>query len=502
MKEIKKLLDIISWSALAAKPFADSYKTSIKEQSLIQNVAQGAYSNDKDAAHDLYGTHPNDVRYKMLKHRVKKKLFNALNTVEPQKLTSNLVRQKEIECNSLIYQANIMRIKYEFDLVSTLANKALQIAHEYDLYDLKVSALELLSLSYSEQGFIKKFTAAQENLKTTMQQFVKEREAVSLFQQANIQLRKSTKTRKEFLPQLPNLIEQLEGLWLESGTFSAYNAFYRTYIMYHELEGNFKEIIGITVDALKQVNEQKVNAHRFDRLYNNFIMVYAHLRAKQYTDGLTYAQENLPFYHTATRNWFAYMENYFLLAVHARQYELGDFLQRQVFDNNAFHTIPTIAKERWLLYRSYFRLIYPKATMDDKEAQNPYLLSLPEYSKDKLGFNVAILTLQFIYLLERGETEALLYRIESIKKYVSTHLKDVFSLRSKLFLKLLVLTVTEDYDAAACRKKGGQLYKKLIDTPAPGDAYAEIEIVPYEHLWELILSILSKAETNVGSSAR
>ncbi|SIT82572.1 hypothetical protein [Pontibacter indicus] len=494
MKEVKKLIDIVLSCSQAETALLDMPKQSVKEKKFIEGIQLGKYTSDKQAAKDLYDANPNDVRYKMLKHRVKKKLFNELNYVDPQKVTANHVRQKEIQCNSLIYQANIVRARYEFDLVISLASKALLIAQEFDFTDLKVSALELLSLSYSEQGFIKKFTAAQEELKTAMSHFVMEREAVSTFQHATVQLRKSTKTRKEFLPHLPEIIEKLERLWKGSDTFSSYYAYYRTYIWYHELEGNFKEIIAITVDALSLVDRNKINVHRFDLTYNNFIMVYAHLRAKDYIDGLAYAEKNLQLYNPTSVNWFSYMENYFLLAVHAQQYELGDILQRKIFDNSSFHIIPTSAKERWVLYRSYFRLVYPQATVPEGEANNPYLLSLPEYSKDKLGFNVAILTLQFIYLLERGETEALLYRIESIKKYVSTHLKDAFSLRSKLFLKLLVLTVTEDYDAEMCRTKGESLYKKLMDTPAPGDAYAEIEIVPYEHLWDLILQILAKAE--------
>lgn len=490
-------MNILSACSQINIPLLESKNQSEREKLYIRNIEQGKYKNDADAAADLYNAHANDVRYKMLKHRVKKKLFNNLTFVDLQKVTMNSVRQKELECNSLLYQANVVRMRYELDLVISIATKALQIANEFDFIAFKVSALELLSLSYAEQGYDKKYALAQAELKEAMNHFVKEREAVSIFQHATLQLRKSTKTRKEFLPALPGIIKQLEKLWQSAGTFSAYNAYYRTYIWYHELEGNFQKIIDITVDALKQVNENKVNTHRFDLMYNNYIMVYAHLRAKDYANGLAYAEKNLPLYNSNSVNWFSYMENYFLLAVHARQYELGDLLQHQVFDSSGFNNIPTIAKERWLLYRSYFRLIYPAAAAKEGEAQNPYLLSLPEYSKDKLGFNVAILTLQFIYLLEKGDTEALLYRIESIKKYVSTHLKDVFSLRSKLFLKLLVLTVVENYDVEKCRRKGEQLYKKLLETPAPGDAYAEIEIVPYEHLWDLILQILSRKEAHL-----
>lgn len=502
MREIKKLVDVLNACSSSGNVLSQLHLLTPKERIFIQNIESGDFKTDTDASQGLYKACSNEVKYKMLKHRVKKKLIKELSNVSPEKVTSNFVRQKELECNSLIYQANIVRARYEFELVISLANKALAIAQEFDFIDLKVSALELLSLSYSEQGLVKKFEIAQIDLNETMHRFMKEREAVLLFHQINIQLRKSTKTRKEFLPLLPGLIKRLESLWQESGTFSAYYAYYRAYIWYHELEGNFMDVIHITLNTIQLVEQNRINAQRFDQTYNNFILVYAHLRAKQFDDGLQYAEKNLHLYQASTRNWFAFLENYFLLAIHAKRYALAELLLQQVFENVAFASIPTAAKERWLLYRAYFRLVYPSASNSEGEAQNPYFLSLPEYSKDKLGFNVAILTLQFIYLLERGDSEALIYRIESIKKYMSTYLKDVFSLRSKLFLKLLVLTVSLQFDAKQCLKKGKPLYNKLLETPAPGDAYAEIEIVPYEHLWELILHILTKAEANVTVRAR
>lgn len=495
MEELTKLSKIVLSCTIIHNSLPKDKKPISKEEIFLKNIEEGVYKNDAQAAADLYNSDPNDVRYKMLKHRLKNKLYNQLNFIDPDKAGLGIVQQKELECNNLLYQANVLRWQYEFDLVANVANKALLIAQEFDFTDLKVTALELLNLSYSQQGILKKFKIVYSELKIALDHFVEEREAVSLSQNAAVQLKKSTKTRKEFLPYLPEIINKLEGLWLSSGTFSAFSSYYRTYIWYHELEGNFTKIIEITVNSVRLVEDNKVNAYRFDLMYNNYVLVYAHLRAKDFENGLYYAEKYASLYNTSSSNWFAYMENYFLLAVHAKQYTLGNLLLQKVFDNSAFKNIPTIAKERWMLYQAYFRLIYPEATSLSQEAKNPYLLSLPEYSKDKLGFNVAILTLQFIYLLEKGEAEALLYRIESLKKYISTHLKDVFSLRSKLFLKLLMLVVTEDFDAVQCRQKGEHLYKKLMATPAPGDAYAEIEIVPYEHLWDLILQILKDKES-------
>ena len=53
-----------------------------------------------------------------------------------------------------------------------------------------------------------------------------------------------------------------------------------------------------------------------------------------------------------------------------------------------------------------------------------------------------------------------------------------------------MLVVKEDLDPDRCRRKGQVLADKLAATQAPGDAFAEIEIIPYEHLWQQILHLL------------
>jgi hypothetical protein len=61
-----------------------------------------------------------------------------------------------------------------------------------------------------------------------------------------------------------------------------------------------------------------------------------------------------------------------------------------------------------------------------------------------------------------------------------------------MMFRLLALTVKEDMDYSQSKKKGRYFYDKLQVTPSPGDAYAEIEIIPYEQLWEITLKILQE----------
>ncbi|MFD2512524.1 hypothetical protein ACFSRY_01485 [Pontibacter locisalis] len=464
-----------------------------KEGNFVSKLLNRSYETDEQAALDLYGTNPNDVRYKMLKHRVKKKFYNNLFLLNYQKLKVKPYVKHEQECYMLLHNANLFLKQYDYKLAELNVKKVIAAAKEYDLINQEIAALEIILFCNSELGSLKDFQKHKQRLDELLRKKAFDREAVSLFQLIKIQLNKSVKSRREYLPQLKNDVKQLERLWRLSRTFDSFNSYYKAYIWYYELIGDFSKIVELTVLSENLVEKGEVLSSRFDANYNKYILVYSHLRALKYDKGLFYAERYLIDFNQNSINWFAYLENYFLLALHSQKYDLAKVLLDKVFNNNYYQRITPVAKERWQLYQAYLSII--SGDKQFTKASNPYLISLPEQSKDKQGSNVAILILQFYFFLQKKDLEALIYRIESLKKYIHTHLKDAFSLRSKLFLKLLVLTVTEDFNPELCRKKGQKHYDKLLSTPPPGDAYSEIEIVPYEHLWMSILEILETHNT-------
>jgi len=490
MQEIQKLLKVIQGVSSKNSLDANLIKNKGLEGLFLSGVIQGNFANDKSAAQLLYGSEQNDVRYKMLKHRVKKKLYNKLLTIE---INSNLTAlQKEMECVRLLNIAKLLFKQLEYPLSISISNKVISIAQDYEFNEYLLQAYEIEIAAFTNQGLLKAFNDAREKYLYYLHLVNLEKEANVLHQLAKAHLKSTVKIRKNLLKELPAIISRLEDILAEAYSFEIFLAYYRTSILYYELVGEFLQIIKITKDAAQKVQEGKINPIRFDIKFNTYTLIYAHFRTKDYSTGLMYASDYYSLFDPSNKNWFAYMENYFLLALHAKQYELASVLLHRVRTNSSFYIINNDAKERWQLFTAYLYFVKPAYPVLEGFNYQKFITSITEYSKDKQGFNVAILILQFLYFLKKGDTEGLLYRIESLKKYILTHLKDSFSLRSKLFLKLLMLTVTEDYNEESCRIKGAKHYQKLIETPTPGDAYAEIEIVPYEHLWELILETLPK----------
>lgn len=492
MQEIAKLIKVLcSLSDKSNIQFRNNKQNSL-EYKFINGILNDKFKTDKEAALNLYGTDQADVRYKMLKHRTKRKLYRQLQNIELD--NGQTVLHKEQECLRLYNLAKLLLKKNQLDIVLGLCSKIKSLAIPLEFNELVLGAYEMESICLSNRGTLKQFLKAKAKENEYQKIINRDREAVGLYQNTKVHLKSSIKHRKEYLDELPQIINRLRIIWESNKSFESYSALFKTSILNYELIGDFGEIIKITEEANKYVQSGQLNALRFDISYNAFILVYAHLRNKSFERGLEYAEKYIIHFDSSTINWFSYMENYFLLAIHAKQYELASILLNKVQENSQFKQIPINSRERWQLNQAYLNFFKPALYQQESFNYQKFINSFTSYSKDKQGFNVAILILQFIYFLKKNDSEALLYRIESLKKYSSTHLKDANSLRSKLFLKLLMLTVTEDFDSNASRLKGEKTYQKLSETPTPGDAYAEIEIIPYEHLWEMVLEILVKRD--------
>lgn len=497
MQELIKLLDIVTYCEQGQFVLQDQNNENSKENLLINGIKSGRYTTDSDASLDLYHTtDANDVRYKMLKHRLKKKLFKFLFLFDFSKTKLRSFVSHEQECLQFIYQAGVLIRQTEYDISTRLLNKAIIISKKYDFTKLTVSILEAKLAIEVEKGSLSSYQKVKEEFDFYNQKFSYETEAKGIYHLIKLNLSKSINNRKSFLPNIPDLLKRLEELWNLSKTFDTFEPFYRVSIWYYELIGDFPQIVKITKQSEEWLSQGLINEYRYDSKFHKFILVYAHFRAKLYDKGLMYASDYKNEFDPNFSNWFSYMENYLLLAIHAKEYELAQQLILEVLNNNAIHKIKKSARERWTLYRTYLIFINPNLLLSGAFNFQSFASTVPEYSKDKQGFNVAILVLQFMYFLRKNDAEALLYRIESLKKYILAHLKDSFSGRSKLFLKLLMLTVIENFDVEECRAKGEKYYQKLLTTLPPGDAYAEIEIIPYEHLWELVLEILERKHVN------
>ena len=486
--EGQKMYPLIAW------PVQSKEKVT-KEQTLFCGLQAGTFQTDDQAAQAIYGTDAKNKRYIALKARGKQKIMNHLFFLDFEKAGSHPANAPEHKCLKLLHFAKVLRKKGSLELAERSASKLVELATKAGFNPLVVYGLEELQYIYAQQHQPSRYRKITEKLHHYRQLLQYEHAANDLYLDIKLRLNHSVKQRQALVPEVAAAVERLRQLWQLTQSFNVFEQYYILRLWYLELINNFEEIIQLADEADGLCREGLIYEQCFDHHFNRYMKVHAYLRTKQYETGLQHAEAYLETFNASDRNWFVFMENYVLLALHVKNYELTQHLLANVLLNPHQQKLPSLAQARWTLYRAYLYFLLPPEKADAKFDFHALVSQLPHYRKDKAGFNVAILILQFLYFLQKNDLDSLLYRVEALSVYMAKYLQSPFSERVRTLFKLF-RAVTSNYHLSRgqMRRRCDYLSEKLASLPTVGDAYAEVEIIPYEHVWELCLQWLPQPQ--------
>jgi len=495
MKELKILAQIMTEEMQQTHPLISLKSKPGKELTYLKGIIEGTFENDEQAAEAIYATQPNDYRYVMLKARLKRRLMNNLFFVDFEKVGSHPANAPEQECLKLYHFAKVLRKKGCLELAEKIVSKLVDLATKAGFNSFVLSGLEELQYIYVQQHQPLPYRKTMEKLHRYRQLLPYEREANDLYLGIKLCLNDSTKQRQTLVPEAAAAVERLHQLWQLTQSFNVFEQYYKLRFSYLELINNFEEVIQFTDEADGLCREGIIYEPCFDHRFNRYAKVRAYLRTKQYETGLQHAEAYLQSFEQSDQNWFPFMENYVQLALRVKNYELVRHLLASVLLNPHQHKLSTRDQERWTLYRVYLYFLLPPDKPDRKFDFHGLISQLPHYRKDKAGFNVAILILQFLYFLKKNDLDSLLYRVEALNDYMTKHSQLPFSERTRTLFKLF-RAITSNYHLKPnqMRYRCQYLSEKLFSLVTVGSAYAEVEIIPYEHIWELCVQWLPKPQ--------
>ncbi|MEJ8755735.1 hypothetical protein WG947_01895 [Pontibacter sp. H259] len=484
MEELKKLIDVLDRkgksSATALLNYADPTNL---ETRLFQLTQTDTGIDETELIGKLYGRSAKLGAFRMLKSRVKRKLYNQLFFLdtENEKIIDKLA-SIEIRCRKLLYQAEVLRMMQEADLAEQILIKTVALASESQLVKYEIDALEQLRMHYAERKFDRRlFEECVSKLERLYEVYEIEKKVEAIYFEIRFDIKLGVEASHKFLGKLELLIKDLEEYWAGSKSSLVFRRYHQLKMIYYEVSGDFNAHILYLKDAFHIYSSGKIHPLYFSVPFNKYLLVFSYLRAKNYKDGLSEAEDLKAKLETGSVNWYAHLENYFLLAVHSQDYQLSGKLLVEALTNKYFDDNFTFAQEKWILYYEFLHYItgFTLSTKINRKLKHTF--------QDKKGFNVWSLILDFVLVLEKNQPDLLQREIDRVRKFISKYLVATEDARTRLFLKLLLVAGREPLDAKSCKRKGKYLFNKLQQTPTVGIAYAETEIVPFEHLWAIIL---------------
>lgn len=495
MKEINKLVEIVTTrlkNNFDVIDLSGEVPDPSKEQQLYNGVLQGIYATDEEAAESMYGSDVYDQRFRMLKSRLRHKLYDLLFHVEYNDSRFKISTQHLLECHEYIYKANILFVSGEYGMAEKQINKAFAVAEEAEFTSVLIDGYELLRVIFANNCRPTEFESAIENLEKLRKLYNVEEYANDLYFKNKMLLTKSTHSRKMNVETTWDNVMILEKLWKDSGSFNIYEHYYRLKLWYYELCGDYAGVIKFTKEAEKQVDKMQVNQMRFDVRYNVYIRTFAHLCEKNFKEGFKAAEEGMNIIERSTRNWFAHMENYFLLAMHSKDYDRATDIFNKVQRNPNLKKVNQTASERWKLFKAYLNFAAPEKKILKRVSFADFYESMNFYNKDKKGYNISLMILEFMHMLGKDKFDLAMNKLESLEKYYYRHLNEPGkNPREKQFFKLIKVLISSSFNTDEARKKG-QKYLERLEAKSKHEPFTDPEIIPYEHLWNVMLNVVEQ----------
>lgn len=496
MKNLREIALIVDKVKLKASDLflSDSSSSSMIYQ-YFQKIKRGEFGDDNEASNFFFEEDSNCQRYKNLKRNLREKLISTLFFIDPQKASSDYERAYLYCCKNM-FAAKILLYLQAKESGIRLCQKVLTKATAFELTEFMVEASKFLRLHFGMRvGDLENFNYYNEIFKRFSKIYEMEnlgQEYYALLMLPNIQ----SKSNNELVG------ERAETYYKDLAPYM--NQFTSPFLHFM---GKYIQVIGtmsknqydLTIrlckNAIKFFEEKPYSYNAPLRVFLHILLI-CYTQKKDYANGKEAAKKSNMLVRKGTHNWYVNKELHLVLALHSNEYQEALRIFNTSVNYHKFEVLPPVVKERWLIIEAYIHFLIKIGKIERegsirKFRLGKFLNSIPTFSKDKRGLNIPILIIQILFMIGDKDYDQAIDRYESIKKYSSRYLRKGETFRSNCFINMLLQVPGASFHVAGVKRKAEKYFEKLKEQPLEVTSQNhEIEFIPYEDLWQIVLEQL------------
>jgi tetratricopeptide (TPR) repeat protein len=266
------------------------------------------------------------------------------------------------------------------------------------------------------------------------------------------------------------------------------------YTINNQLEKSI-EISKRSIELSKEI--EHVPRYKIYNAYKDIITNY--LKLNKYDFAQKYLKEILSLSTVKGFNYFQMKGLEYMLYAYSKEYDNLYEMTLKVIASKSIKDFQ-INLEQWKLREAFANILLEAGKIDKKITSlpnykkfklNKFLNEVEFFSKDKRGTNISILIVELMHFLIRKEYDKLHSRLDALNQYTYRYLRNDHTLRSNCFIKMLLKLPEAEYHPLRTERYVKKYEKKLRENPFKISLKSiDVEIIPYEHLWEIILDIL------------
>lgn len=465
-----------------------------KFNEFYEAIMAGKFKTDVDAAKYLYGCNPTDDKYRQLKSRFKKRLLNTLFFLDINVPSTSNYNRAYYSCNKEWTLVKILLSNKAYHTAAHLGRHILTTALKFKFADVIVNCSRILREYATMIADEKLFEEYDQHCKQYQNILEAETRSEELYQRVIMNYYKPASKSTDLEEKIDIYCDALVGL---AEMYESPVVLYNRYMVWayrYEMLNDYKNVLK-TCEAAEKYIDDNPKYYREDKLAEIAVKkLSALLHLNDYKKGKQAAEYYTKLFKL-NEVWYTLMEYYYLLAMKAKAYNDAAEVLDEVVESKNFTKLSIDDTEKWNVfevYLSYARLITEGEeaikTRKRKRFRLKRFLEEPIlYPKEQRIFTVFLVIGQVLFFLEQERYGEAFERVERLKGYANRQLKKEEHFRMIQFIRLLqqLAKAHFDYKEIGVHQK---YYDRLLEHPAKYRGLVhEIEIIPYEYLWNLIL---------------
>lgn len=500
MKEIISLINILSKQKIRQINILTEDTGDSKMNALYQGIENGIIKNDEDALRYVYDDVKNQSNLKKLKERFLKRLYNTLFFIDINKYVStDQSKILHVVCKNY----SLIKILLERNAKNpaiALAKRTLRLCLKYDLCDYGYLISKILRRHYAyiqpQKKEYQKYLAITQKARIEVQA---EYEIDELYDDIS-SLYSQNASPDLILSKLEVPLPRINNLLSTIQSFSFNYRAYELLSYYYRLTEKYDKVIETCEDALKFFKNKPYINHFALTAFNNDLTVTS-INLGKYEKASQSIDTVLELVDPGTFNWYKPKKYAFFLASLQKQWNQAYQIVAETTLQKSFKQF-NLLHQSWLIKEAYVHFLVKlekiSPSLLEETPLRPFkvgrfLNEVPDFSKDKRGLNITILIAHVLILLVNRKYGQIIDRLDALNMYCHRYLRNDETLRSNCFIKMLVRLADADYHPVRAERYVKKYKDKLLSSPLEvTEQSMEIEVIPYETLWELVVELLEK----------
>jgi tetratricopeptide (TPR) repeat protein len=467
---------------------------------LYSGLKNGSIDSDQKAAEVIYGKPIVDTKYTTLKNRLKRRLLNSLFFLNIRPPTFSEYASALYQSNKSVFIMKTLASLGGRNTATKILQSALAHSQKFSLTSNSIEYLLQLRVYSNFLGNEKAYDDYDRQLKIAMKTFEAECLAQEYNDRVTIKFAKSSAEQPEMIETINGYCNDLKSLKQNYDSRNLSYYYYRIQNLYFQISRNYQAAVDTCNDAEEYMSK---NPHLFNK---NQIAEFSlqklacYLTLREYVKGKETALKCEELYPKESNpNWFIYMEFYFYLLMHTEHFTEAETVLKSVIEHPRFAFQPEHKKEYWKLFEYYLQFALSVTTSQKMESRivdpDKFLRIVPQYTKDKRGFNVAILILHILLLLDNNDFGSIIGRMDALRTYRTRYLRAASNKQSALFFRMLQIMETNSFSYQLTKQKSQRYFDKMKSTSAElSEIQDGVQVLPFDWLWNTILEMLKQKE--------